>query len=182
MGRWPPFFSHWASFPEVVVFPDPCSPAMRMTVGGWGANLNLAVSWPRTSMSSSRTILTICSEGERAVATSAPRALARMWSTTSRAMSRLTSASRSAVRMERRASLMFSSVRVPWPRRSLKARWSLSLRFSNMAVLSLSCGEEMEAEGEMGGSGRAWREAHLSDDEPVAKMGHPFWGRAGGVR
>ena len=32
---------------------------------------------------------------------------------------------------------MFSSVRVPWPRRSLKLRWSFSERFSNMASLSL---------------------------------------------
>jgi hypothetical protein len=42
---------------------------MRMTVGGWEANLKRAVSLPRTLTSSSRTILTICSEGERAVAT-----------------------------------------------------------------------------------------------------------------
>ena len=29
---------------------------------------------------------------------------------------------------------MFSSVRVPWPRRVLKERWSLSLRFSNILI------------------------------------------------
>jgi hypothetical protein len=33
---------------------------------------------------------------------------------------------------------MFSSEMVPWPRRVLKERWSLSLRFSNMAGSSLS--------------------------------------------
>jgi hypothetical protein len=46
---------------------------------------------------------------------------------------RLTSDSRRARRISRRASLMFSSVMVPWPRRVLKERWSLSERFSNMA-------------------------------------------------
>ena len=43
---------------------------MRMTVGGWEANLKRAVSRPRSSMSSSRTILMTCSDGERAVSTS----------------------------------------------------------------------------------------------------------------
>ena len=33
MGRWPAFLSHWASLPEVVVLPEPCRPAMRMTDG-----------------------------------------------------------------------------------------------------------------------------------------------------
>ena len=40
---------------------------MRMTLGGWEANLKRAVSLPRRAMSSSRTILMTCSEGERAV-------------------------------------------------------------------------------------------------------------------
>src|SRR5580700_9552458 len=47
---------------------------------------------------------------------------------------RLTSASSSAMRISRRASSMFSSVRVAWPRRVLKARWSFSWRFSNIDV------------------------------------------------
>ena len=65
------FEPHAASLPEVVVLPEPWRPAIRMTVGGCEANLKRAVSVPRVAMSSSRTILTICSEGESAVATSA---------------------------------------------------------------------------------------------------------------
>jgi len=49
-----------------VVLPDPCKPAMRMTEGGCEANFNLTVSRPSNSMSSSRTIFTTCSAGERA--------------------------------------------------------------------------------------------------------------------
>ena len=107
---------------------------MRMTVGGCEANLKRAVSRPRMFMSSSLTILTICSAGERAVATWEPMAFSRMCSTVSLTTSRLTSDSRRARRISRRASAMFSSVMVPWPRRVLKERWSLSLRFSNMMV------------------------------------------------
>ena len=40
-----------------------------------------------------------------------------------------------------------------------------------------SAGDPHGAEGDsksgLGGSGRAWRDAHLSDDKTVAKMGHP---------
>ena len=168
MGRWPPFFSHWASLPEVVVLPEPCRPAMRITVGGCEANLKRAVSVPRVAMSSSRTIFTICSAGERAVATCEPRALARMFSMRSRATSRLTSDSRRATRISRRASLMFSSVRVPWPRRVLKERWSFSERVSNMAVLSLavrSC-----ADGERGHRWREWS-GHVAREVPGLAVG-----------
>src|ERR1700727_3391360 len=134
MGLCPAFLSHWASLPEVVVLPEPCSPAMRMTDGGWEDFWKRAVSRPRTLTSSSWTILTICSVGERAVATWLPRAQVRMCSMSSVTTSRLTSDSRRARRISRRASEMFSSVMEPWPRRFLKDRWSLSLRFSNMLV------------------------------------------------
>src|SRR6266550_1203735 len=140
MGRWPAFFNHWASLPLVVVLPEPCRPAMRMTDGGWEDFWKRAVSRPRTLTSSSWTIFTICSEGERAVATCSPRARVRMWSISSVTTARLTSDSRRARRISRRASEMFSSEMVPWPRRVLKERWSLSLRFSNMASASLSVG------------------------------------------
>ena len=68
-------------------------------------------------MSSSRTILMTCSEGERAVSDLGADGLARMCSTSSLTTLRLTSASSRATRISRRASAMFSSVRVPWPRR-----------------------------------------------------------------
>ena len=51
----------------------------------------------------------------------------RSWTTL-----RLTSASSRATRISLRASAMFSSVSVPWPRRFLKTRCNLSVRFSNM--------------------------------------------------
>src|ERR1700733_2118647 len=142
MGRWPAFFSHWASLPEVVVLPEPWRPAMRITLGGWEDFWKRAVSLPRTLMSSSWTILTICSEGLRAVATFSPMARARMCSMSSLTTARFTSDSRRARRISRRASEMFSSEMVPWPRRVLKERWSLSLRFSNMTRSSLSAGKQ----------------------------------------
>src|SRR6185437_11008530 len=135
MGRWPPFLSHAASLPLVVVLPEPCRPAMRMTVGGLEAKLKRAVSLPRSEINSSRTTLTTCSEGESAVITSVPSAFSRM---------------------SRRASLMFSSVSWPSPRRFLKVRCSLSERFSNIGpVLSLP-------EGDVG-----W--VHLSTSHPGLK-------------
>ena len=57
---------------------------MRMTVGGCEANLKRAVSLPSRVMSSSRTILMTCSEGESAVRTSVPTALTRICSMRSR--------------------------------------------------------------------------------------------------
>src|SRR6266481_5907118 len=131
-GRCPPFLSQLTSLPEVVVLPEPCSPAMSTTVGGCEANFSLAVSLPRVSTSSSRTILMTCSPGESAVRTSWPMALAWMRSMRSLTTLKLTSASSSARRICFIASAMFSSVRTACPRRDLKARWSFSWRFSNI--------------------------------------------------
>src|SRR5208283_1083945 len=132
MGRCPPCFNQLASLPEVVVLPEPCSPAMSTIVGGCEANFSLAVSLPRIAISSSRTILITCSAGESAVITSWPSAFSRMWSTSSLTTLKLTSASSSAMRISFSASPMFSSVSEPCPRRFLKARCSLSVRFSNI--------------------------------------------------
>ena len=68
----------------VVVLPEPCRPAIKITVGGCEANLKRAVSLPSSAISSSRTILITCSEGERAVSTSVPTALTRICSIRSR--------------------------------------------------------------------------------------------------
>src|SRR5208283_1610708 len=127
-----------ASLPEVVVLPEPCRPAISTTVGGCEENFSLAVSLPRTLISSSRTILTTCSAGESAVRTSCPMAFSRMWSISSLTTLKLTSASSSAMRISCSASPMFSSVSVPCPRRFLKARCSLSVRFSNMLLVPVS--------------------------------------------
>ena len=75
MGRCPPFFSHAASLPLVVVLPEPCKPAIKITVGGCDENLKRAVSVPSSVISSSRTILITCSEGESAVITDAAHRL-----------------------------------------------------------------------------------------------------------
>src|SRR4029077_10554108 len=131
-GRCPPFFSQLASLPEAVVLPEPCRPVISTTVGGCEANLSLAVSLPRVSTSSSRTILMTCSPGESAVSTSCPTALAWMRSMRSLTTLKLTSASSSARRICFIASAMFSSVRTACPRRDLEARWSFSWRFSNI--------------------------------------------------
>ena len=132
IGRCPPFCSHAASFPAVVVLPDPCSPAIKITVGGRDANWNRATSLPKIAISSSRTIFTTCSVGDSEVITSCPIAFSRMCSISSFTTLRFTSASSSATRISRNASAMFSSVTDPCPRRFLNARCSLSVRFSNI--------------------------------------------------
>src|ERR1035438_1903921 len=76
---------------------------------------------------------------------------------------KLTSASMRARRMSRRASPMFSSVMVPWPRRVLKERWSLSLRVSNMTNSSLSAGRRLDW-------GRGKERAGIEDEGDVDVM------------
>src|SRR5271170_583681 len=177
MGRWPAFFNHWASLPEVVVLPEPCRPAMRMTDGGWELFWKRAVSLPRTLTSSSWTIFTICSEGESAVATFSPMARVRMCSTRSLTTVRLTSDSRRARRISRTASEMFSSEMVPWPRRVLKERWSLSLRFSNILSSSLAAGRR---EAGNGSGSRGQRQLLQVADLVLARLVHfEGWGFGG---
>src|SRR6185312_11046669 len=132
MGRCPPFLSHAAILPEVVVLPEPWRPAIRITEGGCDANLSLAVSLPRTSTNSSWTLLTICCAGESAVITSWPTAFSCTRSINVLTTLKLTSASSSAMRISLSASWMFSGVSVPCPRRFLNARCSFSWRFSNI--------------------------------------------------
>ena len=71
IGRWPPFFSHPASLPEVVVLPEPCSPAIRITLGGRDgleARRVLAEDFDQLIVDN----LTICSSGDSDVITSRP--------------------------------------------------------------------------------------------------------------
>src|SRR5664279_844337 len=87
-----------------------------------------------------------CSEGESEVMTSVPRAFSRMCSTSSLTTLKFTSASSRAMRISLSASPIFSSVRVPCPRRFLKARWSLSVRFSNIVGIQIDgCGSAVFA-------------------------------------
>ena len=63
-----------ASLPQAVVLPDPCSPAIRMTVGGRLANERPEPAVPMSDVSSSWTILITCWPGVRLCITSAPSA------------------------------------------------------------------------------------------------------------
>ena len=87
-GRWrsaptssglrPCDLNHSASLPVAVVLPEPCRPAMRMTVGGFGAYWIFSVSPPRMRISSSWTALTTCWPGSSACERVAPIACSRM--------------------------------------------------------------------------------------------------------
>ena len=59
------FFRLKASLPTVVVLPVPCRPTSMMMVGGLSATVSLAWVPPRSSVSSSSTILMICWLGLR---------------------------------------------------------------------------------------------------------------------
>src|SRR5690242_4081294 len=65
-GRATPLFNQFDSLTDVVLLPDPCRPAIRMTLGACHATFTLAVYSPSTSNSSSRTILLTYSHGDNA--------------------------------------------------------------------------------------------------------------------
>jgi len=106
---------------------------MRMTVGGCEANLSGRVFAEGGDELVANNFDDLLGGGS-AVRTSVPTAFSRMCSIVVD-NAQLTSASRRATRISRRASAMFSSVSVPWPRRDLKARWSLSVRFQTWSIL-----------------------------------------------
>ena len=58
--------------PQAVVLPEPCRPAIRITVGGRFENESLVPAWPIRAVSSSWTILTTCWPGVRLSSTSLP--------------------------------------------------------------------------------------------------------------
>ena len=58
----------------MVVFPEPCSPTIMITVGGVGAICSAARFSPSIAVSSSCTTLTICCPGETAFSTCSPSA------------------------------------------------------------------------------------------------------------
>ena len=64
------FFSRRASLAQAVVLPDPWRPAIRITVGGVGANVTWREDSPISWVSSSFTILTTCWPGLRDSSTS----------------------------------------------------------------------------------------------------------------
>ena len=117
----------------MVVLPEPCSPTISQTDGGREENSGLAC-LPSSNASSSRTILITCWSGESCSSTSEPSAFSRICSSSSSVTPTLTSPSSSASRMPARASSTCSCVSFPCPRRFLKTRCSLSVRFSNIRL------------------------------------------------
>lgn len=89
---------------------------------------------PSNATNSALTILMTCWSGERLARTSCPKAWLLIRSTKSLTTRKLTSASRRARRTSRRASSIFFSVNLPWPRKRRKTASSFSLRDSNMVI------------------------------------------------
>ena len=73
-GFLPCFLSKFASFPAVVVLPDPWSPTNIITVGGFGVKFIPLVCPPSNSVISSLTIFTTCCPGVNDFKTSSPKA------------------------------------------------------------------------------------------------------------
>ena len=129
-GLRPSFFKCSASLAQVVVLPAPLRPTTRMRA--CGPSSSGAASPPRSAVSSSWKILTICCPGVTLRRTSSPRDFSLTRAMKSLATLKCTSASSRARRTSRSASLMFDSLMRPCPRRSLKTSCSLSERRENM--------------------------------------------------
>jgi len=127
-----------ASLAELVVLPEPCRPAIKMTVGGREAYEILRVSPPNMAVSSAFTILITCWLGSSASLSRAPMACSRMRATTLRTTPTLTSASSSAVRISFSISSTSASVRRPLPRSRLTMPSRRDDRESNMRDGTLS--------------------------------------------
>ena len=127
---------NFASFAVAVVLPDPCRPAMRITVGGRGANATPALEPPMSAVSSSLTILTTCWPGFSWFSTSEPRQRSLTVEVNDLTTLKLTSASSSARRISRIVALTSASVSVPRERTSASVAWSFSESVSNTASQS----------------------------------------------
>ena len=132
-GWWPWPLSQRASLPARVVLPEPWRPASMITVGGCLANWSRRPSPPRTLISSSLTILTICWAGLSAWETSAPRARSLTAAMKPLTTGSATSASSSARRISRAVASMSASVSRPLPRSLVKIPDRRSLKVSNTA-------------------------------------------------
>ena len=122
-----------------MVLPEPCKPAIRMTVGGMLLYAILRVSPPSIATNSALTILMICWLGSSASETVTPIVCSRIRATTSRTTPTLTSASKSAVRISARTSSTSASVRRPLPRRRFAIPCNRSPNESNMKFLGYRC-------------------------------------------
>src|SRR3990172_1569285 len=133
-GRWPSFFSRFASFEMLVVFPDPCRPTSMITVGGREAVSSFGASPPRISTSSPCTMSMTCCAGLRLRSTCAPSAFSFTRVVNSRTTLKFTSASSIAIRTSRSAWSRSSSVTIPREPNFRKAPCSLSVNESNIAL------------------------------------------------
>src|SRR4051812_19228885 len=120
-----------ASFPVAVVLPEPCRPAIRITVGGLLANTRSRPAPPISLVSSSSTSFTTCWPGLSDWSTSAPSARSFTAAVNCLTTWKLTSASSSARRIWRIALFTSSSVSLPRERTSPRAAWSRSESVSN---------------------------------------------------
>ena len=125
-----------ASLPAVVVFPEPCRPAIKMTAGGLTATFSGAASPPSTSTRTSLTILITCWSGRTAFRTSTPTACSRTRDIKVLTTGRATSASSRASRTSRNAASTSASRSAPRLPSPLKTSWSLSFRLSNILCLA----------------------------------------------
>ena len=121
--------------PTVVVLPEPCSPAIRITAGGATASSRPAFSPPMTAVSSRCTTPTSAWPGVRLPITSSPSAFSFTRATKSFTTGSATSASRSAIRTSRRDSATFSSVSRASPRSCFTTRAKRWVRLSSMDAI-----------------------------------------------
>ena len=141
-------FNRRASFAAVVVFPEPCSPASRITVGPTGANCSGAAcraptlraksssDAPSIRAISSCTSFTTCWPGLTVCTAMAPIARSRTRSTKPCVTSKLTSASSRCRRISRSASVTSCSDSTPRPVRRFRAAVSRSERAVNISLRS----------------------------------------------
>src|SRR2546422_2158598 len=156
-------FSRRASLAAVVVFPDPCNPTRRMTVGPTEANSSPAFVPPSSVAISSCINLTTCWPGLTALTCSTPTARSRTRSTTPRVTSKLTSASSRWRRISRSASVTSLSESTPRPRSRCNTPVICSARAVNIsqAKYLASCRNPS------GGLNASWRYPNRGNRPPA---------------
>ena len=121
-----------ANLPAVVVLPEPCKPAIKMTAGGATSTIKGLASPPSMSTRPSLTILITCWSGRTDFRTAAPTAFSRMLSIKVFTTGSATSASSKARRTSRKAAFTSASFNVPRLPRPENTDCSLSFNESNI--------------------------------------------------
>ena len=115
-----------------MVFPEPCRPHMRMTVGGADPQFILGASPPSIASSSSLTILIMVWSALRELKSSSPTAFSLTLATKAFATEKFTSASSKATRTSRNISLTSDSLSRPFPRNPAKTLDRRRVKLSNI--------------------------------------------------